>query len=333
MLIVAPSPEAARALAERLGPRAQAFDRADPPLVAVPGPVDADIAAGHQVLADHAHPLSTFALHPQPHTVRLGSVTVGQDFAFIGGPCSVESEDQILRAARGVQAAGAHAVRGGAFKPRTGPYAFQGHGEVALEWLSATRRHTGLPVVTEVLTPEDVELVAEHADALQVGTRSMQNTALLKALGDIRRPVILKRGFGNRVEELLSAAEYILARGNPDVILCERGVRTGHGATRFCLDVSAVAWLKVESRLPVLVDPSHAAGRRDLVEPLALAAAAAGADGLLIETHPHPDQAWSDAEQAIDLDAFARLVDKTRRVLDALGRASGPQRAAGGTAS
>lgn len=329
MLIVAPTPDAARDLAASFGPRAQAFPRAVPPLVAVEGPVG-DIVPGLRILAGQSFPLSTFALHDTRATVRIGQVDVGRDFLFIGGPCSVETPTQMAEAARGVRAAGAHAVRGGAFKPRTGPYSFQGHGADALRWLADTRAETGLPVVTEVLAPGDVEQVGQHADVLQVGTRGMQNTALLKAIGDTDLPVILKRGFGNSVEELLGAAEHILVRGNTNVILCERGIRTPQGATRFCLDVSAVAWLKAQSRLPVVVDPSHAAGRRDLVEPLALAAVAAGADGLLIETHPQPEHAWSDAAQAIDLDAFARLVRRVHRLLAALGRDTAPIRSGEG---
>ncbi len=238
----------------------------------------------------------------------------------IAGPCSVESRDMILRTAKAVRDAGGVALRGGAFKPRTSPYAFRGLGREALEYLAEARQVTGLPVVTEVLDPRQVGLVAELADVLQVGARNMQNFPLLSEVGDCRKPVLLKRGLSATLEEFLLAAEYILARGNRQVMLCERGIRTFERALRYTLDVGAVAYLKQETHLPVLVDPSHAAGRRDLVPSIALAAVAAGADGLLVEAHPDPDGARSDGDQSLTLDGFADLMDGVRAVARATGK-------------
>jgi 3-deoxy-7-phosphoheptulonate synthase len=244
--------------------------------------------------------------------VRIGdgpSATVGgQALAVIAGPCAVEGPEMLREVARAVSRAGAAGLRGGAFKPRTSPYAFQGHGRDALRWLAEVRCETGLPVVTEVLDPRQVDDVAEYADVLQVGARNMQNFPLLSELGRVRRPVLLKRGLSATVTELLLAAEYVLARGNPDVILCERGIRTFETATRNTLDVAAIAVLHRETHLPVIVDPSHAAGRADLVAPLAYAAVAAGADGLLVEVHPRPAAARSDGDQSLSLPAFDALM-------------------------
>jgi 3-deoxy-7-phosphoheptulonate synthase len=232
----------------------------------------------------------------------------GGSLLVIAGPCSVEGPEMLLGTARGVAHAGAAALRGGAFKPRTSPYAFQGLGLEALRLLADVRRETGLPVVTEVLDPRQVEMVAEHADVLQVGARSMQNFPLLAELGRIRRPVLLKRAMSATVTELLLAAEYVLARGNPDVILCERGIRTFEQSTRFTLDVAAIPVLRSETHLPVIVDPSHAGGRADLVAPLAYAAIAAGADGLIVEVHPRPATARSDGDQSLSLAGFSELM-------------------------
>src|SRR3989441_6833884 len=237
-----------------------------------------------------------------------GASVGGPTLLVIAGPCSVEGREMLLETACGVGHAGAAALRGGAFKPRTSPYAFQGLGLDALRWLAEVRRETGLPVVTEVLDPRQVELVAEYADVLQVGARSMQNFPLLAEVGRVRRPVLLKRGMSATVTELLLAAEYVLTRGNPDVILCERGIRTFEPATRNTLDIAAIPVLRGETHLPVIVDPSHAAGRRDLVRPLALAAVAAGADGLIVEVHPDPDRARSDGEQSLDFAGFEALM-------------------------
>ena len=237
-----------------------------------------------------------------PVTIGAGSCTI------IAGPCAVEDRDTLLECAQRVRAAGAHAFRGGAFKPRTSPYSFQGLGVKGLELLSEAREVSGLPIVTEVVSVDDVPVVARHADVLQVGARNMQNFALLRAVGETGKPVLLKRGMMSTIEELLLSAEYILSTGNEAVILCERGIRTFESSTRNTLDIAAVPVVRRESHLPIIVDPSHAAGRRDLVAPLALAAIAAGADGLLIEVHPHPDRALSDANQTISVEDFEDLV-------------------------
>ena len=253
--------------------------------------------------------------------VSLGQGAVGDGAVHvIAGPCSVEGEAMLLQTAEAVRAAGAAALRGGAFKPRTSPYAFHGLGSEALDMLVVARAATGLPIVTEVLDTRHVALVAEKADCLQVGARNMQNFALLTEVGEAGKPVLLKRGLSATLEDLLLAAEYVLARGNPHVMLCERGIRTFERALRNTLDIGAVPYLKRETHLPVLVDPSHAAGRRDLVPALALAAVAAGADGLLIEVHPDPDHARSDGDQSLRLDGFADLMERMRDVANALGR-------------
>ena len=250
-----------------------------------------------------------------------GRVAVGgRSIAIIAGPCSVEGRDMLLDAAHAVRDAGAVMLRGGAFKPRTSPYAFRGLGEEALDILAEAREATGLPVVTEILDPRHLERIEQTADVLQVGARSMQNFALLAELGGTRKPVLLKRGLSATIEELLLAAEYILAAGNPNVILCERGIRTFETATRNTLDVAAVPVLKARTHLPVIVDPSHAGGHRELVEPLALAAVAAGADGLIVEVHPRPAEALSDGDQSLTPDAFAELVTRCDAVARAVGR-------------
>jgi 3-deoxy-7-phosphoheptulonate synthase len=250
-----------------------------------------------------------------------GRVAVGgRSIAIIAGPCSVEGRDMLLDAARAVRDAGAVMLRGGAFKPRTSPYAFRGLGEEALDILAEAREATGLPVVTEILDPRHLERIEQTADVLQVGARSMQNFALLAELGGTRKPVLLKRGLSATIEELLMAAEYILAAGNPNVILCERGIRTFETATRNTLDVAAVPVLKARTHLPVIVDPSHAGGHRELVEPLALAAVAAGADGLIVEVHPRPAEALSDGDQSLTPDDFTRLVYRCDAVARAVGR-------------
>jgi 3-deoxy-7-phosphoheptulonate synthase len=247
----------------------------------------------------------------------------GAGFAVIAGPCSVESPAQIDACAAAVKAAGAGLLRGGAYKPRTSPYAFQGRGEEGLRWLKEAGDRHGLPLVTEVLDQDDIGLVAEYADVLQVGARNCQNFALLKKLGRLRQPVLLKRGMMVTVDEFLLAAEYVLAGGNMEVVLCERGIRTFEPGTRNTLDISAVPQLKRKTHLPVVVDPSHAAGSWPLVEPLALAAAAAGADGLMVEVHPAPEEALSDGEQSLRPDRFAALMDKLRRLLPVVGRTMG----------
>ena len=244
----------------------------------------------------------------------------GKDVVIIAGPCSVEGRDMLFETARAVRAAGAVMLRGGAFKARSSPYAFQGLGEEALELLAEVRGAVGLPVVTEVMDTRQVELIAEHADVLQIGARNMQNFALLSEVGQVQRPVLLKRGLSATVQELLMAAEYIMARGNHAVILCERGIRTFETSTRNTLDIGAIAVLKRETHLPVIVDPSHAAGAAALVAPLAYAAVAAGADGLLVEVHPHPEHALSDGDQSLSLAAFAELMRRVEPVVHAVGR-------------
>jgi 3-deoxy-7-phosphoheptulonate synthase len=249
-----------------------------------------------------------------------GTEIGGRELAVIAGPCSVEGREMLRTTARAVRAAGATLLRGGAFKPRSSPYAFQGLGEHALRMLVEARAETGLPVVTEVMDTRQVELIAEHADVLQIGARNMQNFALLSEVGRVQRPVLLKRGLSATVTELLMAAEYVMAQGNRDVILCERGIRTYETATRHTLDIAAIPVLKRETHLPVLVDPSHAGGRADLVAPLSFAAIAAGADGLLVETHPVPEEALSDGDQSLTLDDFALLMRRLGDFATAAGR-------------
>jgi 3-deoxy-7-phosphoheptulonate synthase len=236
--------------------------------------------------------------------VRIG----GGSVVVMAGPCSVESREQLLETARAVRAAGATMLRGGAYKPRTSPYDFQGLGVEALGFLKEARAETGLPVVTEVMSTEDVDVVAEYADMLQVGARNMQNFSLLRRLATARRPILLKRGPSATIKEWLLAAEYLLAGGNPNVVLCERGIKTFETETRNTLDLSAVALVKELSHLPVIADPSHGTGRRRLIAPMARAAIAAGADGLIIEVHPCPERALSDGPQSLDLNGFAELM-------------------------
>ena len=248
--------------------------------------------------------------------VRVGdgaaAVVGGRELAIIAGPCSVEGREMLHQTGQAVRAAGAGMLRGGAFKPRSSPYAFQGLGKAALEMLAEVRAETGLPIVTEVMDTRQVELVGEHADMLQIGARNMQNFSLLSEVGRIQRPVLLKRGLSATIKELLMAAEYIMAQGNRDVILCERGIRTYETATRNTLDIGAIPVLKRETHLPVMVDPSHAAGRADLVAALSFAAIAAGADGLVVEVHPAPEHALSDGDQSLSLSAFDDLMRRLR---------------------
>jgi 3-deoxy-7-phosphoheptulonate synthase len=257
--------------------------------------------------------------HPERTVVQVGAVRIGDgSLSVAAGPCAVEGEAQVLDTAINVAAAGASLLRGGAYKPRSSPYSFRGLGAEGLEHLRHAREITGLPVVTEVLTPSDVAVVAEAADMLQVGTRNAQNFSLLEAVGEAGKPVLLKRGLSNTVEEWLLSAEYVLAHGNADVVLCERGIRTFENATRNTLDLSAVPLVRSLSHLPVLVDPSHATGHRHLVPSMALAAVAAGADGLLIEVHPSPDDALSDGPQSLTFEQFRLLMDDVRRLVTAL---------------
>ena len=261
---------------------------------------------------------------PESTVVRAGSLAVGNgQIGVIAGPCAVESEEQMLATALAVKAAGASALRGGAFKPRTSPYSFQGLKEEGLKILAAAGRETGLAVVTEVLATEDIPLVAHYADVLQIGARNMQNYRLLEAAGAQPRPVLLKRGAAATMDELLLAAEYILNAGNPNVILCERGIRTFETHTRFTLPLASVPYLHERTHLPVVVDPSHGTGHASLVSPMAAAAVAAGADGLLVEVHPDPETATSDGYQSLDLEQFAKMMQLCRRVAEALDRKLG----------
>jgi 3-deoxy-7-phosphoheptulonate synthase len=248
------------------------------------------------------------------HKIGAGS------FMMLAGPCSVESYDQTLQAARDCAAAGVSVLRGGAFKPRSSPYAFQGLGLAALDILAKVREETGLPVATELMDARDLEAVYEHVDLIWIGARNMANFNLLSEIGKIDKPVMLKRGMSATVEELLMAAEYVAKEGNERIILCERGIRTFERSTRFTLDIGAIPVLKAETHLPVIVDPSHAAGKRQLVLPLALAAVAAGADGLIVETHPNPEHALSDAAQQIPSAQFGRFVDEVESYLAAAGK-------------
>ncbi len=269
----------------------------------------------------HPFKLASRDFHPENSVFRINGIEIGSDqLVLMAGPCSVESREQLFETAAAVKEAGAHILRGGAFKPRTSPYSFQGLGLKGLELLREAREKFHLPIVTEVLAPQDVSLVAQYADILQVGARNMQNFALLRAVGEVQKPILLKRGMMATIEEWLMAAEYILAQGNSRVILCERGIRTFETATRNTFDINAIPLVKQLSHLPVIADPSHGTGRWDLVIPVARAAIAAGADGLIIEVHPHPEQALSDGAQSLRPERFATLVQETRRLAEALGR-------------
>jgi len=316
---------------ESLGFRAHVSRGAERTVVGVVGdertvePESFEVLPGVERVVRILHPfkLASRDFHPDdrvitfPNGARLG----GDGVLVMAGPCAVESEDQIRAAAEAVAACGVRVLRGGAFKPRTSPYTFQGLGAEGLRLLRRVADPLGLAVVTEVLTPEDVPQVAERADMLQIGARNMANYALLRAVAEAGRPVLLKRGLGSTVEELLQAAEHILAHGNDRVALCERGIRTFETSTRFTLDINAVPVLKELTSLPVVVDPSHATGRRSLVPAIARAGVACGADGLLIEVHPDPQNALSDGAQSLDPRAFASLMADLRRVASAVGRA------------
>lgn len=259
--------------------------------------------------------------HPDNSEIHVGNVTIGgKRIILAAGPCSVESEEQMTEIAGKVKTAGAAMMRGGAFKPRTSPYAFQGLRAEGLLFMKKARELSGLPVVSEITNPSQLELFTEYVDIIQVGTRNMQNFELLKELGRCKKPILLKRGFSNTIEELLMSAEYIMSGGNENVILCERGIRTFETATRNTLDISAIPMLKRMSHLPVFVDPSHAGGIAWLVEPLSMAALAAGADGLIIEVHNDPKNAWSDGQQSLTPEAFKDLTGKLRPLAALLGR-------------
>jgi 3-deoxy-7-phosphoheptulonate synthase len=265
--------------------------------------------------------LTSREFREQDTVVRVNDVEIGPGrFVIIAGPCAVESESQVLETAFRVKEAGGKILRGGAFKPRTSPYSFQGLGEDGLKLLARAREVTGLPFVTEALGIEELPLVAEYADMIQIGARNMQNFRLLEAVGKLRKPVLLKRGMMNTIDEMLMSAEYILAQGNYQVVLCERGIRTFEPATRNTLDLSCVPIVKKKSHLPILVDPSHGTGRSDLVHSMSLAALAVGADGLLVEVHPNPVEALSDGPQSVTPEQFAALVKDLRRFAPLVGR-------------
>ena len=284
------------------------------PLLSIPG-----VEAVHKVMKPYK--LASLQFAAEPTEVPLGDTAVGDtSVAVVAGPCSVEGLDMLAETARHVKRAGAVGLRGGAFKPRSSPYSFGGLGEDGLKMLADVRAETGLPVVTEVMDPRQADLVAEYADVLQIGARNMQNYTLLTEVGRLHRPILLKRGMSATIEDLLLAAEYVMKQGNQNVILCERGIRTFSDATRNTFDLAAIPVLKKETHLPVVADPSHAAGRRDLVAPLAYAAVAAGADGLLIEVHPVPEEAVSDGDQSLTLDEFDALMAGLEPVAAAVGR-------------
>ena len=301
-------------------------------VIAVLGVVDAEKA----LLADHfasmpgvervtlisePYKLPSRHSHPEDTIVRVGNAEIGgRTLAIIAGPCSVESREQMLETAHAVKAAGANLLRGGAYKPRTSPYAFQGLGPKGLDILAEAKQATGLPIVTEVVDPHDIEIVAEKADLLQIGARNMQNFRLLQQVGETGLPVLLKRGAGCRVRELLTAAEYIMLEGNTNVILCERGITTFEDSTRYTTDVNAIPVLKHLSHLPVLVDPSHSTGYWRHVRPVAMAGIAAGADGVMVEVHPKPEEALSDGPQSLRPEKFKVLMEDLARVASAVNR-------------
>jgi len=265
--------------------------------------------------------LASREFRPEGSVVNVDGVLVGgRRVVVMAGPCAVEGREGLLETARSVKAAGGHILRGGAYKPRTSPYTFQGLGEEGLKYLAEAKRETGLPIVTELMDTREASVVYECADLVQIGARNMQNFKLLKEVGSRQKPVLLKRGMSSTVKELLLAAEYIMSEGNYDVILCERGIRTFEDATRNTLDLSVVPLIKQLSHLPVIVDPSHATGKWDLVPPMALAAVAAGADGIMVEVHPRPEEALSDGPQALLPSTFAKLMDDLGTLASAVGR-------------
>ena len=317
------------AAAERLGLKAHPIPGAQRTAIGLTGNKGAIGPAAFENLpgvfevirVSHPYKLVSREFHPEDTIVSIGGVPIGGTaLVVMAGPCAVESRDQILAVAREVQRLGARLLRGGAFKPRTSPYSFQGLGEDGLKLLAEARDATGLPVVTEVLDTENVDLVAAWADCLQIGARNMQNFELLKKVGKAGKPVLLKRGMSATLEELLLAAEYVMAEGNPNVVLCERGVRTFSDFTRNTLDLAIVPAVERLSHLPIVVDPSHGTGRRDKVIPMSCAAVAAGADGIVVEVHHKPEEALSDGPQALTPALFGDLMAKIRPIAAALGR-------------
>jgi 3-deoxy-7-phosphoheptulonate synthase len=283
-------------------------------IISMPGVIDA-------VPVSKPFKLVGREFHPEPTIVTVAGVEIGNNhFAVMAGPCSVESEEQLMESAEAVANGGGHILRGGAFKPRTSPYSFRGMGEAGLKLLASARDRFGLPVVTEVMNIEDVDLVSQYADMLQIGARNMQNFGLLEAAGRTMRPILLKRGLSSTIEEWLLSAEYILGQGNSQVVLCERGIRTFETYTRNTLDLSAAPVVRELSHLPVIIDPSHGTGKWSLVTPMAVAALAAEAAGLMVEVHPHPDHALSDGAQSLTPKHFVMMMDRLRLVAEPLGR-------------
>jgi len=274
------------------------------------------------ILESNSFKLVSREFRSKPTIIKLnGNVNIGSNkITIIAGPCAVESKKQLLEISKSLKNAGASILRGGAFKPRTSPYSFQGLEKKGLKLLAKMREETGLPIVTEVMSPEDVDLVANYADILQIGTRNMQNYSLLKNVGKINKPVLLKRGMSATIEEFLLSAEYIVSNGNSKVVLCERGIRTFEKMTRNTLDLSIIPIVKRLSHLPIIVDPSHATGKRELVEPMAKAAVAAGADGIMVEVHSNPEKALVDGNQSLRLDDFSKLMYELVPVARAVGR-------------
>jgi 3-deoxy-7-phosphoheptulonate synthase len=314
---------AIQAAASAVGCESRTFDDGHGgAVVGVAGTVPVAGLPGVKSILETHRPYMLASREGRPHAptvVKLGGVRIGGGRPIvIGGPCVIEGKQALLEAALSMKAAGADVLRGGAFKPRTSPYAFQGLGEEGLRYLAEAREITGLPVVTEAMEPDQVELVADYADMIQIGARNMANFPLLRRVGQVKKPVLLKRGFSATIEEWLMSAEYILAYGNPDVVLCERGIRGFDTATRFTLDLTAVPLVKELSHLPIIVDPSHGTGRRSLVPRMALAGLAAGADGLIIEAHPDPDSAKCDGTQTITPDELARIIASGRALSAAL---------------
>jgi 3-deoxy-7-phosphoheptulonate synthase len=296
-------------------------------VVGVLGPIPPDLKDEMEVLPGVAevirvtkpYKLASREFHPDNTTVRVGRVVIGgPEPVVMAGPCSVEDEEQMVSTAKAVKAAGAHVLRGGAFKPRTSPYSFRGMGLDGLKLLALAKEETGMPVITEVMDPRDVELVSQYADILQIGARNMQNFTLLDEVGLANKPVMVKRGFTAPYEEWLQAAEYVLSGGNRQVMLCERGVRAFEHYTRFTMDIAAIPVIKRLSHLPIIADPSHSTGKWHLVTPMALAALAAGAQGLLIEVHPNPDLAKCDGPQSLTFENFNKLMDQARAVIAAV---------------
>ena len=297
-----------------VGVLGQAFQELKDELELLPGVLEV-------VTISKPYKLSSREFKGEDTIVKIGDVSIGSDdLVVIAGPCAVEDEEQLLSTARVVKAAGGKVLRGGAFKPRSSPYSFRGLGVQGLQLLAKAREETGLPIVTEVMAPEDVDMVAQYADALQIGTRNAQNFNLLDAVGETRKPVLLKRGFAASYEEWLLSAEYILSGGNSQVILCERGIRTFETGTRFTIDLAAIPMIKSLSHLPIIADPSHSTGKANLVPPMTLAAVAAGAHGVILDVHPNPAVAKCDAAQALTFGNFEKMMLQVRAVDQALGK-------------